>query len=277
MRIRPRSLQVASVGGQELSDVHLRRQKPVARNIIRSTNRIALARADLVTCGSSMVRDAVVTRRRSALWWPLFPDKSLFEPVDVAERDVSRPFRIVTVADHNKAKDAPTLLRTVCELKRRGHDISLQWIGLELQPGRSLELAVELGISDCVHVHGHVPHSAIPGHLRRADLYLQSSSYESQGVSVCEAAMCGLPIVGTAVGILPELSPDGALAVEAENPVALADAVDQVIVDADLRYALGLGAAKWMSEYSLDWTVEQALQFYEALISGARFDDGHWH
>jgi glycosyltransferase involved in cell wall biosynthesis len=196
----------------------------------------------------------------------LFPNKERFHRKAPNTNGSSAPFRIITVADHSDVKDPSTLLRTIKLLATRGRDICLEWIGRELQPNYASELVASLGLKDRVRIRGHIPHRRIPEHLKSADLYLQSSRFESQGVAVCEAAACGLPLVGTAVGILRELAPGGAIVVEPGNPVALADAVERVICDTALRERLGGGAVEWMSNYSLDWTVENVLQLYNSLL-----------
>lgn len=261
---------IASVGGQELRTDRIRSLRFAARQKIRLRNRVALSRADLITAGSTGLIAEIEANGHSAMWWPLFPDTAEFSPAESISARSNGPFRIITVADHNEAKDPLTLLRTIQELRRRGHNVHLDWIGRELQPGLSMNLASRLGVADCVRILGHMAHRDIPQHLRSADLYLQSSRYESQGVSVCEAAACGLPVVGTSTGILPELSPEGAIAVQPRDSVGLANAAERVIVDPECRNELRRGATQWMSGYSLEWTVNKALETYQTLLAQAK-------
>jgi len=261
---------IASVGGQELRTDRIRSLNFVARQNIRLQNHLALSRASLITAGSAGLIAEIEAVGHSAMWWPLFPETALFGPAESVSTRFNDPVRIITVADHNEAKDPLTLLSTIQELRRRGRNIHLDWIGRELQPGTSMNLASRLGVADRVRILGHVAHREIPQHLRSADLYLQSSRYESQGVSVCEAAACGLPLVGTATGILPELSPAGAILARPRDSVGLANAVERVIIDPECRNRLRRGATRWMSGYSLEWTVNEALETYQSLLAQAK-------
>jgi glycosyltransferase involved in cell wall biosynthesis len=52
---------------------------------------------------------------------------------------------------------------------------------------------------------GEVPHDDMPAVYHGADLLVQTSRHEAQGMAVLEAAACGVPSAGTATGILPEI------------------------------------------------------------------------
>ena len=56
---------------------------------------------------------------------------------------------------------------------------------------------------------GTVSHDALAQKYRAADLFVQSSRHEAEGMAVLEAAACGAPVVGTPVGIAPELADSG--------------------------------------------------------------------
>src|SRR5437764_971125 len=66
---------------------------------------------------------------------------------------------------------------------------------------RLLELQAEqLGISGAVSFHGPVRREKLGAYYRAADVLAVSSRHEAQSVVVLEAALCGLPVVGAAVG-----------------------------------------------------------------------------
>jgi glycosyltransferase involved in cell wall biosynthesis len=66
-------------------------------------------------------------------------------------------------------------------------------------------LAGQLQIADRVEFLGNVNHAVLPAVYQPADVLAQASRHEGQGLAVLEAAACGLPVVGTPVGVLPEL------------------------------------------------------------------------
>lgn len=75
--------------------------------------------------------------------------------------------------------------------------------------------ARRLGISDFVFFEGHK--ADVTPYYKDATVYLSCSHYEGYGLSLVEAALCGLPIVSTDVGIARELSPSTIVSWDAQK------------------------------------------------------------
>jgi len=115
---------------------------------------------------------------------------------------------------------------------------------LLLVGGGELENAVReqvagLGLQGRVHFLG--VRADVADILGASDVFLLSSDYEGNPLSVLEAMAAGLPVVSTAVGGVPELVQHGAtgLLVPAGDARALAEAMAQIGFDAPLRAAMG--------------------------------------
>ncbi|MCP4362538.1 MAG: glycosyltransferase family 4 protein, partial [Chloroflexi bacterium] len=91
--------------------------------------------------------------------------------------------------------------------------------------GALRKLGAELGIADAVTFHGKVSHTALPTLIQRGSLFALSSRHEAQCMAVLEAAACGLPVVGTAVGVVPELAPEAGAAVSVGDEKKLAEEI----------------------------------------------------
>ncbi|HJS28346.1 MAG TPA: glycosyltransferase family 4 protein, partial [Anaerolineales bacterium] len=92
-----------------------------------------------------------------------------------------------------------------------------------------------------------------------------ASFYESQGMAVLEAAACGLPAVGTAVGILPELV-EASTAVPAGDPAALANSILEIAGDPAQRERLArTGVEAVAREFTLCRYLERLLEIYGEL------------
>jgi glycosyltransferase involved in cell wall biosynthesis len=91
-------------------------------------------------------------------------------------------------------------------------------------------LAEELGIGERIHFHGALDRPALAELLRGCDLFALPSEAETQGVVLIEAMACGLPVVATEVGGVPEVVPaDAGELVPPRDPDALAAALRRVI------------------------------------------------
>jgi glycosyltransferase involved in cell wall biosynthesis len=102
--------------------------------------------------------------------------------------------------------------------------------------------AREAGLgADAVSFLGHVPYGDMPAFLRGADALVLPSRSESMPYAVLEAMACGLPVVATSVGGIPEIIDDGrnGLLVPPNSPERLADGLLALAGDEGLRARLG--------------------------------------
>ncbi len=93
-------------------------------------------------------------------------------------------------------------------------------------------------------------------HLRRSWVFALSSNYEGSPNVVLEAMSCGLPIVSTSVGGVPELvrHRESGILVEPNNPSQLAEALVSVLKDEQTRRAMGIRSRETILK---DKTVEK--------------------
>ena len=97
-------------------------------------------------------------------------------------------------------------IRTLSILKTNFPDLKLTMIGPDkgiLSPVKVL--VKELGLENSVDFIGPVPNEKLASYYQSHAVYLNTTSYESFGTAVVEAAATALPIVSTKVGELPYL------------------------------------------------------------------------
>jgi glycosyltransferase involved in cell wall biosynthesis len=137
-------------------------------------------------------------------------------------------------------------------------DAHLTMIGSDKKDG-SLQLALlearSAQVMDGLSITGPVPKSEIPGWLDKADIFLNTTAYESFGQAVLEAASSGLLIVSTNAGELPYLweNHSQAILVSSNDPNAMADAVIQVLNQPMLAVHLSHNARRKAEQF--DWAV----------------------
>lgn len=95
----------------------------------------------------------------------------------------------------------------------------------------------------------------MPGFYRQLDLFVCTSAIEGTPNPLLEAMACGIPVVSTDVGIVPEVFGERQkrFIVPQADPGRFADAVGELINDAGLRRALG----EENRQMTLDWSWEK--------------------
>jgi type III pantothenate kinase len=140
--------------------------------------------------------------------------------------------------------------------------------------GRRLRaLALDLGVPDRLVLAGRVPHEDLPALVRSAAVVLATPWYEPFGITPLEAAACGRPVVGSAVGGLLDTVEDGITGrlVPPRDPAAVAAAVREILDDPPRARRMG-EAARRRARGRYDWTqvaedTETALSALVALRS----------
>jgi glycosyltransferase involved in cell wall biosynthesis len=183
----------------------------------------ALRLASAISVGSAYlgrIAEQHVRRRGPIRQLPLGVDVDLFLPAD-------RPCiegRLLHVGTLTPVKDQRTLLAAFAELRRRQPTVTLDVVGDGPLRAELARAAHELRISDAVRFLGERDHGQLVPLYQAARAFVLSSRHEAQCMVALEAASCGLPVVGTCVGVVPELAPH--TAVEVANAHALADALE---------------------------------------------------
>jgi glycosyltransferase involved in cell wall biosynthesis len=193
---------------------------------------------------------------------PLGVDLRLFK---AAEPFADGP-RLVHVGALTPVKDQATLLHAFAELHRRVPEVRLDIAGRGPLRDGLQRLAVQLGVADDVVFRGEVAHDALPEVYAVASAFVLSSRHEAQGMVALEAAACCRPVVGTRVGVLPELEPAAGAIASVGDAVGLADRLSSVLED---RRARGSAARELVErEFSLDGCAERFRGIYRQLLSG---------
>jgi glycosyltransferase involved in cell wall biosynthesis len=188
-----------------------------------------------------------------------------------AERPQPRPgatLRLLHVASLNKVKDQATLLRAMALLVAQGVDVRLDIVGQDALGGAIQQLCADLGLAGHVQFHGFHSHAELRHFFADADLLVVSSRHEAGPLVMLEAAIAGLPTVGTAVGHIADWAPDAAIAVPVGDVAALAAAITGLARDDGERLRLAHNAQAIALAEDADATAVRTLRLYRALVSG---------
>lgn len=151
---------------------------------------------------------------------------------------------VVALGRLERVKGFDVLLTAFAMLRERMPGVRLCLIGDGSQASVLRAQAVALGVADAVDFPGLLGPQAVRDRLRAATVFALSSRSEGMPLALLEAMACGLPVVATAVGAVPQVvgGKGAGLVVPPENPAALAAALAAVLADGPRRARLADGA-----------------------------------
>ncbi len=135
------------------------------------------------------------------------------------------------------------------------------------EEARLKAMALSLGVADRVRFTGF--RSDVDRLLAGADLLVHPSHTDALPTAVIQASAAAVPVVGTAVGGIPEIvTPDTGTLVAPRAPAMLASAIDQLAADPDRRRWLGKQARERFDAH-FDGRVWAARlrELYDALVA----------
>ncbi|MBI3317978.1 MAG: glycosyltransferase family 4 protein [Candidatus Omnitrophica bacterium] len=167
-------------------------------------------------------------------------------------------------------KNIDGLLLALAELRRRLREpVTLLRVGPGLTPVQR-RLAGRLGLTEAVREVGVHGDDTLPALNHLADCLVFPSLYEGFGFPPLEAMACGLPVVASNRGSLPEILRGAALLVDPEDPGAIAQAVQRVLEDADLRQELRRRGFEHSRGFRWERAAEQTLAVYRSVLEHAQ-------
>ena len=224
--------------------------------------KLAMRRSAALTAGSRYqhqlaIKNGAPPQKLRLL--PLGVDTSRFSP---AELPIPARPTIIQAASLVPVKDQALLLKVLERLRVHIPDICLRLVGSGPLEDQLRQLATQADLNHHIIWQVAVPHPAMPDQYRRAQLYLQTSRHESQGMAVLEAMACGLPVIGTPVGVLPEVAARPATA----DPDLLAKQAGDILSQAKVLHSLRLQARNTVTtSYDLIQSAELFTFLYQSV------------
>lgn len=187
------------------------------------------------------------------------------------DRSDNEPFSLLfcgRLDGPHEQKGVDILLRSL-SLVLRHQKVVLNIIGTGPRLTQYQALAERLGVSEKVRFLGFVEHEEMPRHYQQADLFVLPSRRESFGLVLAEAMACGLPVVATTAGAIPEVVEDGVtgVLVPPDDPEALASAVVSLLSNRPRMQAMGTaGAQRVRQRFTWDKVAQRVVEGYLKLL-----------
>lgn len=227
-----------SIWGQ---DITVSPKKLIPRLIIKKV----LRQAEKIFCTSDyLIRETLrYTSLKDKLYKiPFGIDVELFHPAELPQK------REAIVIGSTKSLETyyglEKLISAFGILKKRRPDLPLKLLllGNGSQRQNLLNRIKELNLEDSAHILEGVNHSEIPAYLQTMDIFvIPSVIAEAFGVAALEASACGVPLVGSNIGGIPEVIQHEltGFLVAPNDITALADALEKLACNPKLRNKFG--------------------------------------
>ena len=169
---------------------------------------------------------------------------------------------LVHVSNFRPLKNAKHVVEVLYRLKQDGYPIKLLLVGDGPDRMPAEHLARELGVYEDVRFMGK--QEAVQDILSIADVFVMPSASETFGLAALEAMACGVPVVASNIGGLPELIDHGenGFLCPLNNVDAFSERIRQIISDDSFQNKMGAAARKKALE---QFANEKVIPMYESL------------
>ncbi len=206
------------------------------------------------------------------IFWGIPTD--VFKPMDKqklrAKFNLDCDYIVGFVGQLIPEKGVRVFLAALCHLPKNVHGLIVGDGPLRAE----LELlAMSAKLKDRVHFVGVAPQFDVPKYINCMDVIAVPSLTmpcwkEQYGRVIAEALACGIPVVASDSGAIPEVAGHAALVVKEGDSVALASTLHSVLFSDSIRESLSqVGLERARAELSTDVFVKNLLRLYQRVMS----------
>jgi glycosyltransferase involved in cell wall biosynthesis len=179
------------------------------------------------------------------------------------------PRHLITTASADQPlKGTQHLIPAFARLREEFPDLHLTFIGKPKPQGATAALIEQYRVGDYItFLHG-VSSKDMVNLYARASVAIVPSEYEGFGLPAAEAMACGVPVVSTNGGALPEVVGDAGVIVPKADPAAMATAVAQLLNDQAGADHLGAaGRRRVQQAFSWSDVAGELTRYYRGVIA----------
>jgi glycosyltransferase involved in cell wall biosynthesis len=231
--------------------------------------RVSRRLSHIITVSECSQRDISREFRISPLRFRVVPNginTDYFYPLKGIQRENNQI--VVTNSADTPLKGLRYLLEAVSAI-RKERDIRV--IGKLKKDGVIEQLVRELALGNVVKFTGRIDHDDFARYYAEATMAVIPSLYEGFGMPAGEAMACGVPVISTSGGALPEVLGDVGILVPPADSEALRKAIVALLDDPERRRRMGEAGLERV-ENSLTWrhAAEKTVCVYREVINAHR-------
>lgn len=134
-------------------------------------------------------------------------------------------------------------------------------------PSYSLRMLEKFGVDGLVSFTGRLTKEELARQYSRAEIAVVPSLYEGFGLPASEAMACGVPVIASSGGALPEVVGNAGILVPPGEPGPLAEAIKRLLKDKQLQQKLGeAGRRRVQQEFSWEQAANKTVKVYQELL-----------
>ena len=182
--------------------------------------------------------------------------------------DHAAPY-LLYVSQFHRYKNLLRLLQAFALLGDKHPTLSLVLVGDAADRAYWREVAAEIARLNLGERVRHIPATArarLPALYRGAAAFVHPSLAETCSFPLLEALALGVPTAAARGSALPEIAGDAALYFDPYDPRDLAETLDRLLTDGELRAELSAKATARAREFSWERTARQTLQVFERIV-----------
>lgn len=159
-------------------------------------------------------------------------------------------------------KNVSGILKVIKELKDKGYKFIIDFIGNDSDRLALEDFSISLNLSDLSFFHGELYGDDLIKYYQQADAFVSFSNFENQPCVLLESFCCGLPVIATLVGGIPEIvNESNGLLVGVKDESGLANAM-KLFLNKQVVFNSKTIRDQAIQKYSYDSVAQQFISFY---------------
>lgn len=192
-------------------------------------------------------------------------DTSVFRPLDNTER---QQYRLITTASSDQPlKGLSILLNAIANIKSEFAELKLVVIGRLKKEGETEKELEKLQLHNIVEFKSGISTEELVHEYAISSIAIVPSLYEGFGLPAAEALACGIPLISSDGGALPEVVGDAAYLVRAGDINQLSKAIRELLNNEDLRRSFSeKGRQHSLTQLGWNTVAEKMVAYYQEKV-----------
>lgn len=181
---------------------------------------------------------------------------------------------ILTVCRLEPRKNIFTLISAAKIVCQRNSQIKFLLVGEGISREKIKEQIKKAKLWNKIILTGQVKDEELVSYYRACDLFVLPTLEEGFGIVLLEAMACGLPVISTTVGAVPEVVGNCGILIPPHHPKILAEKILEIMHNKTLREELIAKGLERVKEYDWDALIVKYEKAYVSCLKGESLSNG---